>query len=257
MTVDPRAQAGFTAGVESYEQTRPSYPPAAIEKLVQVAGIHPGTKVLDLAAGTGKLTRLLAGLADVEIVAVEPVEAMREALTVRCPSVAAMNGTAEAIPQPSGSVDVVTVAQAFHWFDAAVALGEIHRVLRPGGTVVLLWNTRDRRVPWVAEWDALLAENTPSQPFAAYHEVDWPGIVAATGGFEPLRVWRTSWSDVMDVERLVGRAASVSTVATLPDDARERLLNEVRALARTHPALAGQQEFGFPYVTSVWWARAE
>ena len=106
--------------------------------------------VLDLAAGTGKLTRALAALGH-RVTAVEPLPEMIEHLHAAVPAVTTIEGTAEAIPVSAGSFDVVTVAQAFHWFDQLVALAEIGRIMRPGGTLGLIWNTRDEAEPWVAE----------------------------------------------------------------------------------------------------------
>ena len=114
------AAEGFQQGAEAYEASRPSYPPDAVAHILEVTGLGPGRRVLDLAAGTGKLTRLLVP-SGADVVAVEPVAAMRETLTRALPDVEALDGTAEAIPLGDASVDAVTVAQAFHWFDAAPA----------------------------------------------------------------------------------------------------------------------------------------
>ena len=142
----PEAAAqGFGQGAEAYESARPSYPPDAVGEIARVCALGPGRRVLDLAAGTGKLTRLLVP-AGAEVVAVEPVAAMREVLGSVLPGVEALDGTAESIPLPDASVDAVTVAQAFHWFDAPVARAEIARVLGGGGARVLVWDTRDRSV---------------------------------------------------------------------------------------------------------------
>ena len=149
MPTHPTAAAGFGNAAAAYERGRPSYPDHAVAYLAAELGLGPATRVLDLAAGTGKLTRLLVeGGADV--VAVEPVAAMRTVLAEAVPGVPALEGTAEAIPLPDGSVDAVTVAQAFHWFDAGTALAEIHRVLRPGGGLGLIWNARGATSEWVA-----------------------------------------------------------------------------------------------------------
>jgi ubiquinone/menaquinone biosynthesis C-methylase UbiE len=126
-----QAARGFEQAADAYERARPTYPQAAVAWLCERLAVRRGRRVLDLAAGTGKLTRSLVA-AGADVVAVEPIAAMRERLP---PEVEALDGTAEAIPLPGASVDAVTVAQAFHWFDAEPALAEIHRVLRPGGTL--------------------------------------------------------------------------------------------------------------------------
>jgi len=130
------AARGFALVPETYERGRPMYPFAAVRRLVRELRVKPESRVLDLAAGTGKLTRLLAQLG-ADVVAVEPVDEMRQRLVETIPGVRALPGTAEAIPLENGSMDAVTVGQAFHWFDGDAALAEIHRVLRPAGVLIL------------------------------------------------------------------------------------------------------------------------
>ena len=146
--INETAAIGFARSAEAYEEGRPGYPAAVLEPL----GITTGMTVLDLAAGTGKLTRALAG-SGATVVAVEPVAEMRAALPE---SVEALDGTAESLPLPDGSVDLVTVAQAFHWFDGPAALREIHRVLNPGGRLALLWNRRGEDDPVNRAIDGLI-----------------------------------------------------------------------------------------------------
>src|SRR5437879_5536038 len=130
MPVHEVAQRGFDAGADAYERARPSYPADAVAWLVEHLKIGPGARVCDLAAGTGKLTRLLAP-SSAELIAVEPVEGMSRHLRAAQPGVPVVAATAEALPFADGSLDAVTVAQAFHWFDADRAFGELARVLRP------------------------------------------------------------------------------------------------------------------------------
>lgn len=255
-SVDPVAADGFGLGADAYEQARPSYPSELVRELTAIAALGPGRSVLDLAAGTGKLTRLLEP-SGARVVAVEPVAAMREKLAVACPDVEALEGTAEAIPLDDASVDLVTVGQAFHWFDAPAALAEIHRVLRPGGVVALVWNTRDRTVVWISAWDDLIRECTPSQPFDVHWRTDWLGVLRDAPGFGPPTAWSCDWVDEMDAERLVTRTASVSVVASLPVPEQLALFARVRDLTATHPDLADRARFGFPYIATLFWATAE
>ena len=149
MSVDARRAGAFGAGADAYVRGRPGYPEAALRAcLPEVA-----RRVLDLAAGTGKLTEGLLALG-LEVVAVEPLPEMRERIDPRAD---VLDGRAEEIPLPAASVDAVLVGQAFHWFDRERALAEVVRVLRPGGTVGLLWNLLDDRVPWVADVADLIA----------------------------------------------------------------------------------------------------
>ena len=141
----------FGSQAAAYERGRPSYPPEAIDWVLP-AGARD---VLDLGAGTGKLTARLVerGL---NVTAVDPLPEMLEVLRHSLPDTPALLGSAEQIPLPDHSVDAVLVAQAWHWFDADRAIGELLRVLRPGGRLGLLFNTRDARLGWVAQLDAII-----------------------------------------------------------------------------------------------------
>jgi SAM-dependent methyltransferase len=249
-SINASAAVGFERGAGDYEQARPSYPPEAVDLVVGVLDLAPGRRVLDLAAGTGKFTRLLAP-SGAEMVAVEPVAAMRAELIEQVPGVEVLDGRAEALPLPDGSVDGVVAAQAFHWFDARRALAEVHRVLRGGGRLALVWNVRNERVDWVRQFGAIMVAAAGRKPYV--DGTDWPAVVADAGGFGPLLHQRFTYDQPIDADLLVQRAASTSFVSALPDDERERCLVEIRALTRTHPALAGRDTFVFPYLTDVYW----
>ena len=247
MTIDDVAARGFEAGAAAYELARPGYPKEAVDLLAEVAAIDAGARVCDLAAGTGKLTRSLAGLG-ASVVAVEPVEGMRRQLSTVLPDAEVVDGTAEAIPLPDGSVDVVTVAQAFHWFDAPSALAEIARVLRTGGALAILWNERDEGTPWVAEMSRIIRwhERTVSR----YQHVAWADVVAASGRFTPLEEQVVDWDQPMTRELLADRVRSISYIAAMPEPERERNVAEVVALVGRMP-----EPFSLPYHCRVQWAR--
>lgn len=259
--INEAAAIGFERGASDYELARPGYPEAVYDLLAEVCPIRPRSRVCDLAAGTGKFTRGLISIG-AHIVAVEPVAAMRQQLQVVCPAVEVLEGTAEAIPLADQSVDVVTVAQALHWFDVPAALAEIHRVLRADGALALVWNVRDETVHWVHRFTELMVERSGGRPYTPYHgestggevlTVDHVTAVATHGGFTPLREVRFENPQLVTPDAVVARAASTSFVSALPDDRRDALLAEVRALIANHPDTAGREQFTFPHHTDVAW----
>lgn len=204
--------------------------------------------MLDLAAGTGKLTRLLEPLA-ARVVAVEPSEAMRTVLRRRSPGVDAVAGTAESLALPSASVDAVFVGEAFHWFRTAEAATEIARVLHTGGGLALLWNRSnwsEERNPWLAAVRELLAPHrTAAGPWPA-GKGDWEPVLADLGLFgEPV------FSEHAHVQRLspeefVALVSSWSWVANMPGDERTGTLDRVREL------VGGQPEVELRYTTETY-----
>jgi ubiquinone/menaquinone biosynthesis C-methylase UbiE len=247
VAIDDVAAAGFEAGAAAYELARPGYPPEAIALLVAGLGLAAGMRVLDLAAGTGKLTRRLVELGT-SVVTVEPVEGMRAQLADAVPGVEVLDGTAEAIPLPDASVDVVTVAQAFHWFDAPKALAEIARVLVPGGGLAILWNERDESTPWVAEVSRVIGWHERS--VSRYQHVDWAEVVARSGRFTPLQEEVVHWDQPMTRDLLGDRVRSISYIAAMPVPERERRVADVVALVRRVP-----EPFPLPYTCRVQWAQ--
>jgi SAM-dependent methyltransferase len=198
--------------------------------------------VIDLAAGTGKLTRQLVPTG-ATVIAVEPLDEMRAKLEQALPDVEAVEGTAESMPLPDASVDAVTVAQAFHWFDVDGALAEIHRVLRPGGLLALIWNSRSVEDPLHAAIDELLApyrQETPSE-----RERRWRGDFDRSELFGPLEERTFTHAQKLDRQGLVDRFASVSFIAALPEDERAEVLEKVAALADDEGVV------DFPYNTDV------
>ena len=242
-SIHATAQA-FDPIADLYERARPGFPPNAVAFVVERLRLGPGSEVLDLGAGTGKLTRLLTPTG-ARVVAVEPLAAMRAKLLELAPEVAALDGTAEAIPLADASVDAVTVAQAFHWFRGGDALREIHRVLRPRGSLALLWNRRDMDDALQVAFERTIGPHRGDAP--AHRSQRWREAFAETALFEPLE--QTAFPNVHELTRgaLVDRAASISFVAALPETERKAVLAEVAALAPEPP-----RTVSFPYVTEVY-----
>ena len=248
--VPTAAAVGFERGAAEYQRARPGYPAAVFDLLAAQVGLGPGCQVLDLAAGTGKFT---TGLVDrgAEVTAVEPVEAMAAELRAILPEVEVHDGLAESLPGPDDEFDLVTVAQAFHWFDAPAALAEIRRVLRPGGSLAMVWNVRDETVDWVRQIGDLGEAAGGGRPYDQHTSVDWEQVIAQAGGFGPVREdWFPNWQEV-DVDIVVDRVASTSWVSALADEPRSAVLDEVRSLLVRHPAVRGHERFPFPHATVV------
>jgi SAM-dependent methyltransferase len=226
------AAEGFARSAEAYERGRPRYPAEA------VALLPAGAAVLDLAAGTGVLTRaLVAG--GLDVVAVEPVAEMRAAIPG---SVRALEGTAEAIPLDAGAVDVVTVGQAFHWFDGDAALAEIHRVLRPGGLLALFWNVRVMEDPVHTAIEELIGHYRGEVP--SYRSGAWREVLERTPLFGPIEEHSFDNSHDIDADGLAARVGSISFIAALDAAERDGVLGRVRALA-------GGGTVRLPYTTEV------
>ncbi|QWF81448.1 class I SAM-dependent methyltransferase [Amycolatopsis sp. CA-230715] len=231
----------FGAEAAAYAEHRPDYPVEAL-----AWGLPEGDRgrIIDLAAGTGKLTGNLLSLGDVTVVAVEPDDQMRAELSKRLPAVKAYPGTAERIPLPDDSADAVFAGQAFHWFDVDSALTEIARILRPGGTVTALWNHDDESVPWVAAFSALV--RTGVSRGWADEDRPLPGHPA----FHPFERARFSHSQRRTAETLTATVATHSRFLVTAEAERAAALAKVREFLRTTPETA-VGEFELPLVTTV------
>jgi SAM-dependent methyltransferase len=223
------AARGFARSAEAYERGRPGYPPAAVDFLAARLGLAPGRTVVDLAAGTGKLTRSLLATG-AEVVAVEPLAEMRAALPA---GVRALEGTAESIPLPGAAADAVTVAQAFHWFDGDAALAEIHRVLRPGGALALVWNRRRMDDPLNRAVEELLAPHRGGTP--ALRTNAWRAAFERTSLFGPVEEAVFPNEQSLDADGLADRVASTSFIAALDEAERSSVIAAVRALVGDGP----------------------
>ncbi len=245
------AAAGFNDPGD-YEAARPSYPPDAVEWLVEHLRIAPGTRAGDLAAGTGKLTRLLAPTG-ADLLAVEPVPGMRATFRRLLGTIPLVAGTAEAMPFAGATFDAITVAQAWHWFDHDRATAEMARVLKPGGRLGLVWNARDRTEPWVDEVWSIMDRVEKKAPWRD-HENWRDSANRAMPGFRGgLHAAEFRHLQQITPEGVVQRVASVSHVAVLPEAEREQVLDEVRHLLATHPAVRGRATLEIPYRVDCFW----
>ena len=235
-------RSGFSTGSALYERARPGYSHEAVDHLVDRLGIVPDSRVLDIAAGTGKLTREFVARG-ASVVASEPSAAMREVFATTVPATPQVGATAEALPFADRTFDAVTVAQAFHWFDAPVSLSEIARVLRPGGGLGLVWNERDEADPVVAEltriskWDV-------HQPYPVGK--DFGPVVDASGLFGPVERTQTRFVQQLDRTAFVEQVASRSYIAVLPEGRRQEILGAVAELADRLG-----EPIGLPYIADL------
>ncbi len=242
------AAEAYTGAADTYVKGRPDYPPDVAGWLRDDLLLAPGRTVVDLGAGTGKFTpRLVATGA--RVIAVEPVAAMLAKLSSALPEVTALAGTAASMPLPDASVDAVVCAQAFHWFATAEALREIHRVLKPGGRLGLVWNMRDARVPWVARLDAIVNAYEGDTP--RYYTGAWRAAFPFEG-FGPFVERHFAHGHTGAPEDvIVNRVRSTSFIAGLPDGERAKVDAALRALVAGEPELAGREEATVPYETAA------
>jgi SAM-dependent methyltransferase len=249
MSVDPRAATGFGPAAQAYDRGRPEYPEEAVARVLRAVGVGAGGTVLDLAAGTGKLTRTLAALAG-QVVAVEPSEGMLGVLRARLPGVDARAGDAAAIPLEDASVDAVFVAQAFHWFGTPAVCAEIARVLRPRGGLVVIWNRErwhDAGFGWLPAFQEL---TRPLREAAgAFPAEDWERAIADSNLFGPLERADAEHVQHATGEAVVALVASWSWIANLPAGRRSELLAAIREL------IGADTQLALPYSTEIHWTR--
>ncbi len=226
---------------------------AALAELADALPLHGGRTVVDLGAGTGKFTRLLA-LTGAEVVAVEPVTQMRERLAELLPGVAVTAGTAEDTGLAGGCADAVVAAQSWHWFDTDRALAEVERLLRPGGVLALVWNTYDTSVPWVREFQDIYFRCAP-RDLPSPLDGDWRGHFAGRPGWSAPeeRHWPNPHSTT--VADVVERMMSSSHIVVLPAAEQEQVRTQALEVLARQGATAGEHRLEMPYTTDVYWSR--
>eukprot|EP00899_Mesostigma_viride_P019737 jgi/Mesvir1/27765/Mv07450-RA.1 len=248
----------------AYERGRPGYSTESVQKLLsQLLPRRPSSSdmLLELGSGSGKFTIGLIQLLDPlphgpRVLCVDPVPGMRDALARSCGDrVDVSDGSAERIPADDGSVSAIFVAQAFHWFASEATLREMHRVLRPGGGVGLIWNTFDCTKDWVARLEAIRTRHynhdIPRQQTGEWRRVFETAIGQSL--FSPLDFWQGRFVQRGDASIMVDRIVSSSAVAVLPKEQQRAVADEVAAVMSCHPDVAGAVEYDLPYVTDVFW----
>jgi ubiquinone/menaquinone biosynthesis C-methylase UbiE len=252
MPVHDVAARGFGDGAELYERSRPSYPDEAVAHMVDRLRIRSGARVCDLGAGTGKFTRLVVGTGAV-VVAVEPIPGMQTVLRRQLPMVPVVGGVAEALPLRDSSLDAVVVAQAFHWFDAPIALAEVARVLRPGGSLGLVWNEWDLAVPWLGRIHRIVADASSTPEWRrAIRSHDWMlEVIVGAGRFEDVERATFRNSQTLTPDGVVERVASTSHIRAAPEGERAHTLDAVRAVLADDPATRNASELEYAYVVDV------
>ena len=231
----------FDGAASEYERTRPEYPPAVLDALP----LDADAEVLDLGAGTGKLTRLLTQRYR-RVIAVEPLDGMRAILERVVPAAESHAGSAEAIPLPDASVDGVVAGQAFHWFANDQAVAEMARVLRPGGVLSLVWNEPDDERPSpLPEYDVYMRE-LHNAGMSDFEGEAWQDVIAR-GPFGEVQEASVPHDHVLDRAGLIGNARTISWIATRPDEERD-------AIIRRLGELVGDGTFAIPNRAYILWA---
>ena len=240
---------GYEFSADAYERSRPDYPEPAIRYLVQALEIGSDSAILDLAAGTGKLTRRLVPVAGV-VFAVEPDRAMRDVLSEQVPEAEIREGTAESIPLSDESVESVTVAQAFQWFRGPSALHEIGRVLRSSGRIGLIWNVRDLATPEQQGFQKVVARYRGEKP--VFQSGRWRAAFDQSSRFGPLHEELFPHEQWLDREGFIDSVKSISHMGALPSAEWSSVLSRVSTLFDS--LAAGADQIRLRFDTRVFWS---
>ena len=245
------AANGFEQAAVAYEQSRPSYPNAGIEWIRTLC--HNPDTIVDLGAGTGKLTRLLGSFGAREIIAIEPVFGMRETLKAIPIITKIIDGTAEHIPLADHAVDLIICAQAFHWFANHRALKEIHRVLKPTGVLVLIWNTSDHSGKEWADDITKLVDSVKPEEAVRYKDMEWKNAFENQNFFSNVHSKQFHNQQRMTRNLMIQRMLSTSFIAALPSDRKTKLIDQVENMLDQVDEIRNIEEFDVEHLTDVYW----
>lgn len=240
--------SGFEAAADEYEAARPEIPEVALRFLTEQLCLRASSRILDVGAGTGKITRALARTYQ-NIIALEPVQAMRQKIHMFAPNTRVIGGVTEAIPLENVSVDAVVAGNSFHWFANATALQEIARVLKPEGRIGLLWTVRDESVDWVAELIHIMDRHRGYTP--GYREGKWAAILAQSERFRRVGQKSFQFSQRTNRKTVTDRVASMSFIQQLSPGERQKILEEISTILRKSSSTEWGADVEFPYRTDV------
>jgi SAM-dependent methyltransferase len=250
--LNPRVVKGFSAGAKAYERARPDYPEKAVRFVARTFDLGPGKIVVDVAAGTGKWTRQLVRTG-ARVVAVEPLPAMRRVFRLSVPGVPVRAGTAESTGLPPASVDLVTVAQAFHWFDVPAALREFRRILRPRGGLAIVWNSRQEGTGWRLRSQRLLDEYRP-KAYGHFSGKGWRKGFTRASGFHRLRLWRYSHQQTLDRPTIEDRYRSLSYISSMPLRKQKEFFERLGIILDEEATRSRSPKYTIPYKGQVYWS---
>lgn len=246
------AQSGYSKSDLNYDDGRPEYPKTAIDFLVGQLQLGANAAVLDLAAGTGKLSKCLQDFFP-SFVALEPLDAMRAQLQKNLPEIKAASGSAEKIPFPNASFDAVFVGTAFHWFRAEDAYQEIHRVLKPGGGLALIWSAWSKtEIPdWLAEIRSIIEPLGKGVP--RYKTMEWKSPFGKMRLFSELKNKNFDYPVSCTREQICARYLSTSFIAALDAAEKSNLRAEIMAILGKYESADGKKHFRVPYQIDAYW----
>lgn len=246
------AFTGYLRNADAYSRGRPGYPPEINDWLRTTLQIKHHSEVLDLGAGTGKFTQRLVDLG-AHVTAVEPIKEMRDKFKERWPDIEVIEATAQQMPQVrSGSIDAVVCAHSFHWFATEEAMKEIHRVLKPGGRLGLIWNLRDASVDWVGQLAAIVSAEAGDNP--RYYSGDWRKVFPYAGFSLSTEKHFPHLHTGSPEDVIINRIKSISFIASKTPEEQAVIFDKVRHLIATHPALANKESISVPYDTVAYHA---